>query len=168
MRTIKTSGELPAGAGKFPPVTRRDRRQSVPAEIFACIRRYFYLQISLPAAFVLQCNHTRQHLIFGSSLRETFNITEVNYHQWSSNWVSTFGGNYSANSKTFRALFKFIFFSFSKHFWCSTSASTFSFPVLHFFSSFYPISFVPNYLWKCWSLEYSILDEISVNVKLVT
>ena len=32
---------LPAGAGKFPPVTRRNRRQSLPAEIFACIRRYF-------------------------------------------------------------------------------------------------------------------------------
>ena len=50
-RTIKTSCELPAGAGKFPPVTRRNRRQSVPAEIYACIRRYFYLRISLPAAF---------------------------------------------------------------------------------------------------------------------
>ena len=50
-RIIKTSCELPAGAGKFPPVTRRNRRQSVPAEIFACIRRYFYLRISLPAAF---------------------------------------------------------------------------------------------------------------------
>ena len=50
-RTIKTSCELPAGAGKFPPVTRRNRRQSEPAEIFACIRRYFYLRISLPAAF---------------------------------------------------------------------------------------------------------------------
>ena len=50
-RTIKTSCELPAGAGKFPPVTRRKRRQSLPAEIFACIRRYFYLRISLPAAF---------------------------------------------------------------------------------------------------------------------
>ena len=48
---IETSCELPAGAGKFPPVTRRNRRQSVPAEIFACIRRYFYLRISLPAAF---------------------------------------------------------------------------------------------------------------------
>ena len=50
-RTIKTSCELPAGAGTFPTVTRRNRRQSVPAEIFACIRRYFYLRISLPAAF---------------------------------------------------------------------------------------------------------------------
>ena len=50
-RTIKTSCELPAGAGKFPPVTRRNRRQSVPAEIFTCIRRYFYLRISLPAVF---------------------------------------------------------------------------------------------------------------------
>ena len=50
-RTIKTSCELPAGAGKFPPVTRRNRRQLVPAEIFACILRYFYLRISLPAAF---------------------------------------------------------------------------------------------------------------------
>ena len=49
-RIIKTSCELPAGAGKFPPVTRRNRRQSVPAEIFACIRRYFYLRISLPGA----------------------------------------------------------------------------------------------------------------------
>ena len=47
----KTSCELPAGAGNFPPVTRRNRRQSVPAEIFACISRYFYLRISLPAAF---------------------------------------------------------------------------------------------------------------------
>ena len=50
-RTIKTSCELLAGAGKFQPVTRKNRRQSVPAEIFACIRRYFYLRISLPAAF---------------------------------------------------------------------------------------------------------------------
>ena len=50
-RTIKTSCELPAGSGKFPPVTCRNRRQSVPAEIFACFRRYFYLRISLPAAF---------------------------------------------------------------------------------------------------------------------
>ena len=50
-RIIKTSCELPAGAGKFPPVTRRNLRQSVPAEIFACIRRYIYLRISLPAAF---------------------------------------------------------------------------------------------------------------------
>ena len=50
-RTIKTPCELPAGAGKFPPLTRRNRRQSVPAEIFTCIRRYFYLRISVPAAF---------------------------------------------------------------------------------------------------------------------
>ena len=49
--TIKASPNLPAGAGKFPPVTCGNRRQSLPAEIFACIRRYFYLQISLPAAF---------------------------------------------------------------------------------------------------------------------
>ena len=35
MRTIKTSCELFAGAGKFPPVTRGNRRQSLPAEIFA-------------------------------------------------------------------------------------------------------------------------------------
>ena len=47
---MKTSCELPAGAGKFPPDTRRNRRQSLPAEIFACIRRYFYLRNSLPAA----------------------------------------------------------------------------------------------------------------------
>ena len=40
-RTIKTSCELPAGAGKFPPVTRLNRRQSLP----------FYLRISLPAGF---------------------------------------------------------------------------------------------------------------------
>ena len=51
IKTIKTSCELPAQAGTFPPVTRRNRRQSVHAEIFACIRRYFYLRISLPAAF---------------------------------------------------------------------------------------------------------------------
>ena len=37
-RTIKTACELPAGAGKFLPVTRGNRRQTVPAEIFACIR----------------------------------------------------------------------------------------------------------------------------------
>ena len=52
-RTIKTSCELSAGAGEFsifPPVTRGNRRQSVPAEIFACIRWYFYLRNSLPAA----------------------------------------------------------------------------------------------------------------------
>ena len=47
---MKTSCELPSGAGKFPPDTRRNRRQSLPAEIFACIRRYFYLRNSLPAA----------------------------------------------------------------------------------------------------------------------
>ena len=50
-RTIKISCELPAVAGKFPLVTRRNRRQSVPAETFDCIRRYFYLRISIPAAF---------------------------------------------------------------------------------------------------------------------
>ena len=49
--TIKASPNLPAGAGKFPPVTCGNRWQSLPAEIFACIRRYFYLQISWPAAF---------------------------------------------------------------------------------------------------------------------
>ena len=32
-RTIKASHKLPAGAGKFPPVTRGNRRQSLPAEI---------------------------------------------------------------------------------------------------------------------------------------
>ena len=47
---MKSLCELPAGAGKFPPDTRRNRRQSLPAEIFACIRRYFYLRNSLPAA----------------------------------------------------------------------------------------------------------------------
>ena len=36
-RTMKTSPELLAGAGKFPPVTRGNRRQSVPVEIFACV-----------------------------------------------------------------------------------------------------------------------------------
>ena len=50
-RTIKSSCELSAGAGKFPPITRENRRQSLPAEIFACIRRYFYLRISVLAAF---------------------------------------------------------------------------------------------------------------------
>ena len=50
-QTIKTSCELLAVAGKFPPVRRRNCRQSVPAEIFACMHRYFYLRISLPAAF---------------------------------------------------------------------------------------------------------------------
>ena len=49
-RTMKTLCELPAGAAKFPPDTRRNRRQSLPAEIFACIRWYFYLRNSLPAA----------------------------------------------------------------------------------------------------------------------
>ena len=49
--TIKASPNLPAGAGKFPPVTCGNRRQSLPAEIFACIRKYFYPWISLPAAF---------------------------------------------------------------------------------------------------------------------
>ena len=50
-RTMKTSSELPAGAGKIPVVTRRNRRQLVPAEIFGYIPRYFYLRISLPAPF---------------------------------------------------------------------------------------------------------------------
>ena len=66
-RTIKTSFELPAAAGKFPAVTRRNRRQSVPAEIFACIRRYFYLRISLPAAFA------------GNFARATFTVYLRNY-----------------------------------------------------------------------------------------
>ena len=48
---IKASPNLPAGAGKFPPVTCGNRSQSLPAEIFACIRRYFYLRISVTAAF---------------------------------------------------------------------------------------------------------------------
>ena len=48
--TIKASRKLPAGAGKFPPVTCGNRTQSLLAEIFACIRRYFYLRNSLPAA----------------------------------------------------------------------------------------------------------------------
>ena len=50
-RTIKVPPNLPASTGKFPPVTCGNSRQSLPAEIFACIRRYFYLRISLPAAF---------------------------------------------------------------------------------------------------------------------
>ena len=37
--TLKASVKLPAGAGKFPPVTCRNRRQSLPAENFACICR---------------------------------------------------------------------------------------------------------------------------------
>ena len=37
-RAMKASRKLPAGAGKLPPVTRGNRRQSVPAEIFACTR----------------------------------------------------------------------------------------------------------------------------------
>ena len=41
----------PDANNKNPPITRGNRRQSLPAEIFACIRRYFYLRISLPAAF---------------------------------------------------------------------------------------------------------------------
>ena len=49
--TTKASPNLPAGAGRFPPTTCGNRRQSLPTEIFACIRRYFYLRISLPAAF---------------------------------------------------------------------------------------------------------------------
>ena len=50
-RTMRNSYELPAGAGKFPSVICGNRRQSLPAEIFTCIRSYFYLRISLPAAF---------------------------------------------------------------------------------------------------------------------
>ena len=41
-RRIKTSNELPAGAGKIPPITCGNRTQSLPAEIFACICRFFY------------------------------------------------------------------------------------------------------------------------------
>ena len=37
--TVKASRKLPAGAGKFPPFTCGNRRQSLSAEIFACIRR---------------------------------------------------------------------------------------------------------------------------------
>ena len=51
--TIKASPNLPAGAGKFLPVTRGNRRHSLPAEIFACMCRYFYLQIILLAAFAV-------------------------------------------------------------------------------------------------------------------
>ena len=35
----------------FTNITKKNRMQSLPAEIFACICRYFYLRISLPAAF---------------------------------------------------------------------------------------------------------------------
>ena len=38
---IRASRKLPAGAGKFPPVGRGNRRKSIHAEIFDCIRRYF-------------------------------------------------------------------------------------------------------------------------------
>ena len=38
-RTIEASRKLPAGAGKFPPVVCENSRQSLPAEIFACILR---------------------------------------------------------------------------------------------------------------------------------
>ena len=48
--TIKASPILNAGAGKFSLVTCGNRRQSLPAELFARIRRYFFLRISLPAA----------------------------------------------------------------------------------------------------------------------
>ena len=54
-RTIKTSCELLAGAGKFPPVTRRNRRQSVPAEIFACGSVYLRPSQVILHAPVLQC-----------------------------------------------------------------------------------------------------------------
>ena len=67
-RTIKASRKLPAGAGKFPPVTRGNRRQSVPAEIFACIRGYFYLRNRIPAA------------IAGNFARASFT---VNFFNWS-------------------------------------------------------------------------------------
>ena len=36
-RTIKASGKLPAGAGKYLPVTCGNRRQSLRAKGFACI-----------------------------------------------------------------------------------------------------------------------------------
>ena len=49
-RTIKVSGKLPADAGMFPPITCGNCSQRLPAEIFACIRRYFYLRNSLLAA----------------------------------------------------------------------------------------------------------------------
>ena len=39
--TVKVSCKSLAGASKFPPVTCGNHRQSLPAEIFACIRRYF-------------------------------------------------------------------------------------------------------------------------------
>ena len=38
-RNKKTSRELPASAGEFSPVTCGNRGQSLPTEIFACIRR---------------------------------------------------------------------------------------------------------------------------------
>ena len=47
--TIKASRKLSAGSGKFPPVTCGKRGQLLPAEIFDCICRYFYLRNSLPA-----------------------------------------------------------------------------------------------------------------------
>ena len=43
-RTIKVSPNVPAGAANFPPVTCGNRRQSLPAEIFARIRGSFCLR----------------------------------------------------------------------------------------------------------------------------
>ena len=48
--TIEASRKLPAAAVKLPPVTCGNRRQSLPAEYFACIRRQISLQNNLPAA----------------------------------------------------------------------------------------------------------------------
>ena len=49
-QTIKTSRTLPAGESNTPPVTWGNRRQSLPAETFACFSRLFYLRNTLPAA----------------------------------------------------------------------------------------------------------------------
>ena len=49
-RKKKASCKLPAGAGKFWAVPCGNRRQSLPPKFFACIRMYFYLRNSLPAA----------------------------------------------------------------------------------------------------------------------
>ena len=83
---MKSSCELPAGAGKFPPVTRRNRRHLVLADIFACIRRYFYLRISSPAAFAgnfagASFTVTSGQLIFGYQERKLKNFNIVNSHQ---------------------------------------------------------------------------------------
>ena len=70
-RTLKSLKNLPAGAGRYTPITCRNRRQSLDAEIFACICRQLYLKNSLPAATA--CNFALASFRVWSALFQLIN-----------------------------------------------------------------------------------------------